>query len=88
MGYSINKENAVWRIVDGEAAIVNLSSTFYYGLNRTGTFIWQLLNDQELGFDELVERVSAQYHEPAAGIAEDIKDVIQELKAENLIVER
>ena len=84
----MNKDKAIWRVVDGEAAIVHADTSFYYGLNATGTFIWTLLADGELTFGEIVERVGAHYRVPTAAIAAEVRHVLDQLKEEDLIAER
>src|SRR5262245_36853316 len=86
--YAVNADKAIWRAIDGEAAIVHADTSFYYGLNATGTFIWTLLTEAALTFDELVERVSAHYRVSSTEIAADVRQVLDQLKVEDLITER
>lgn len=88
MRYSVNRDVAQWRVVDDEAVIVNIESSYYYGLNQTGTFIWSLLTGEALSADEIVERVSAAFNISAAEIAGDVRRVLSELTSENLLKER
>jgi hypothetical protein len=88
MKYSVNKDNAVWRILDGEAVIINNQTSFYYALNKAGTYIWQLLLDNELTLEEIVKRVSAYYQKEEEEIIDDIKQVLSDLDKEQLIDRR
>lgn len=84
--YAVNAENARWRVVDGEAVVINLTSTHYYSLNKTGTFIWGLLVDAERSLDDLVEAVAVRYARPNAAVSADVRSVLDELTRENLVV--
>lgn len=37
--------NVVFRTLDGEAVLLNLQSGVYFGLNETGTTIWNILSE-------------------------------------------
>ncbi len=85
MKYSVNKDNATWRILDGEAVIINNETSFYYSLNQTGTYIWNLLLEKELSLEEIIEKVSIYYQQKKEDIIDDIKKVLDDLAEERLI---
>jgi len=85
MKYSVNKDNATWRILDGEAVIINNETSFYYSLNQTGTYIWNLLLEKELSLEEIIEKVSIYYQQKKEDIIDDIKKVLDDLVEEKLI---
>ncbi len=85
MKYSVNKDNATWRILDGEAVIINNETSFYYSLNQTGTYIWNLLLEKELSLEEIIEKVSIYYQQKTEDIIDDIKKVLDDLAEEKLI---
>ena len=87
MRYSINRDVAQWRVVDDEAVIVNVESSYYYGLNRTGTFIWDLLSGEALTADQIVDRVSAAFNKSVLEVSEDVRHLLSELTAEHLVKE-
>ena len=86
--YTINKKNTCWRILDGEAVMINIETSFYYSLNKTGTFIWNLLGKGKIGFEEILRKVSAHYGKEEPEIKNDIKKVLDHLAKENLIEEK
>lgn len=86
--YAVNAENARWRVVDGEAVVINLTNTHYYSLNKTGTFVWSLLVDAERSADDLVEAVAVRYGRPGDAVRSDVQDVLDELTRENLVVRK
>jgi hypothetical protein len=86
--YSANTENTRWRMVDGEAVIINLSSTHYYALNKTGTFVWGLLSERALDRDEITREVTAHFDVGGEVAANDVRKILEQLRGEDLIVER
>ena len=87
MRYSVNRDVAQWRVVDDEAVIVNIESSYYYGLNRTGTFIWGLLAGEALTEDEIANRVSAEFNKTVSEVSEDVRRMLSELTSEDLLKE-
>ena len=88
MALAVVKENASWRIVDGEAVVIHLETTHYYSLNGTGTYIWELLAEQPMDADGIVSKVARHYERPEAEVAADVHALLQHLKQERLIEER
>jgi len=87
MKYKVNAENANWRVVDGKAVVVSLESSYYYGLNRTGTFIWTLLCDEACSAADLAARLAGTFDIDAVRAQADVDAVLNDLRRENLIVE-
>jgi hypothetical protein len=87
MQVTVNKDNALWRIVDGEAVLISAATSYYYSLNRTGTFVWNLLADGPLTRDHIVSRVADHYGVAAAAVRDDVGALLDQLRAEDLIVE-
>ena len=88
MKYSVNRDSATWRILDGEAVIINNETSFYYSLNKTGTYIWNLLLEQEWSLEEIVEKVGSRYQQKEGEILEDIKNILDNLTGEKLVERR
>lgn len=74
--------------MDGEAVLVDVDDTHYYGLNRVGTFVWTLLADRALSRDEIIARVAAEYGQRPADVAGDVAALLDDLVREHLIGER
>ena len=87
MHYTIDRDNASWRVVDGEAVIIHLVTTHYYGLNATGTFVWNLLAEKPHTAGELAAALAAHYGEPVGTVASDVDEVLAGLVAEQLVKE-
>ena len=86
--YTVNRENARWRVVDGEAVVINLATSHYYSLNRTGTFIWNLLAERELGFDEILDALASRYRQVPDSIEPDLRRILDDLNRESLLLVR
>jgi len=87
MVYSINRNQARWRIVDGEAVLINVESSYYYSLNKTGTLIWELLLEQNRSLDDLVQAVSERYGKPGGAVEGDVRSFFDLMTAEGLVIE-
>jgi hypothetical protein len=73
-------------VVDGELVLLNLDSGQYFGLNRTGTRIWELLGSTPHLDD--VERVLAeQYRIEPSRARQDLDELIAELERAGLVHE-
>lgn len=88
MKYSVNSDVATWRVLDGEAVIINNQTSYYYSLNRTGTFVWNLLVDNEMTLDEIVENVSSTYGLDGDEIRGDITSILDNLYNEKLLARK
>jgi len=87
MRYIVNRDAAQWRVVDGEAVVVNMDSSYYYGLNRSGTFVWTILTEQAASVDELAERVASEFGVETARARTDVEAVVRQLAEEHLVME-
>jgi len=85
MRYSIDQDNSAWRVVDGEAVLINAETTFYYGLNSTATQIWKLLLDEDLTANEIADRLAPVYARSPADITEGVNTFVEELTDEKLL---
>jgi len=70
--------------VDGEAVLLNLESGKYFGLDRVGTRMWQLLTEH--GQVEPALRVLLQeYDVPEDRLRQDLMSLIDKLAAHGLV---
>ncbi len=84
--YSINNENSSWKEVDGEIVIINLETTHYYSLNKTGTFIWNQLTNNELNFNEIILMTCEAFGQEEKNIKDDVIELLDHFEEENLVV--
>jgi len=82
-----NTDIAAWRIVDGEAVIVHAVSSAYYGLNSTGTFIWESIVSEPLASHDITDRVTTQFGVAGHSIRDEVEAFLASLAAEGLTCE-
>ena len=76
--------DVVSREVEGEAVILNLDTSTYFGLNDIGTHIWRLLSEgQSLG--TILDVLHREYEAPRATLERDLLEVVAELESKQLI---
>jgi len=78
-------DNVVFRELDGEAVILNLVSGIYFGLDRVGTRMWQLV-EQHGQLDAVLQRLRDEYDAPAQTLEQDLVRLISQLVDKGLLV--
>jgi len=68
----------------GEAAILNLKSGVYYGLNPVGARIWNLIQEPR-GVNEIRDVLLSEYEVKADRCERDLIELLQKLADESLI---
>lgn len=84
--YKINSEDAAYRIIDGEAVILNLNNGYYYSLNVVGTSIWEAIVKQKT-LDEILSLLKEEYPVPELQLKNDLLELVKDLEKEKLISE-
>ncbi len=82
--YTIDKDKVTFRVVNGEAVILNLDNGYYYSLNRVGTRIWEALNKQK-SLGEIANFLKEEYQLPEKQLKNDLLGLIKDLEKERLI---
>ena len=77
--------DVVFRELDGESVVLDLSSGRYFGLNAVGTRIWQLIGQGD-AVDGLIKTVTAEYEADEATIERDVLALLEELETRGLVV--
>jgi Coenzyme PQQ synthesis protein D (PqqD) len=77
--------DVVFRDLEGEAVILDLSSGTYFGLNEVGTRVWRLV-DEGRQPSEIVEMVAAEYAADRETVARDVERLLEDLRSRRLIV--
>ena len=68
----------------GEAAILNLKNSVYYGLDPVGARVWQLIQEP-VTFGQIRDVLRAEYDVEPARLEADIRDLLQELAEQGLV---
>ena len=62
MHLEIEADRVLWDILDDEAVIIHVDSSEYFGLNVTGTWLWQQLVEAPRSEDDLARALTATGH--------------------------
>lgn len=82
-----NSPPVLHETLDHEAILVNLEAGTYYSLNPVGTSIWGAI-DRGASVQEMVESIADQSGEQPSTIEAAIRQFIDQLVAEQLVVTR
>ena len=83
----VKSDNSVFRIVDGEAVVVDVSGGMVSVINRVGTRIWELV-DGSRTVREIAGLIAAEYNIAVQTALEDALGFLQELSRNELAVLR
>jgi len=76
--------DVLYRDLEGQAVILDLSSGLYFGLNEVGTRIWTLIGEGRSVAD-IVQILSHEYEADASNIERDVRELADALLSRNLI---
>ena len=77
-------EGVVFRELQGEAVILNLDSSMYFGLDPVGTRIWQLC-EAHGSLRAVWEAMQQEFDAPGDALRKDLLAFIDELQAKGLL---
>jgi hypothetical protein len=80
----VHSERCLEAEVGGQVVMMDTDRGFCYGLDATGSFIWEQLKTPTT-LASLVQLCSEQFDAPAEQIESDIKDLLNELLEKQLI---
>lgn len=69
---------------EGESVILNFDEGVYYGLDKVGARIWELLQEPTT-VGEIADRLAAEYEVEAERCERDVKDLLSELAGAGLV---
>ena len=78
-------EHVLSRKLDDEMVLLNLDSGEYFGLNDTGTRVWELLADGHSG-EEVTERLTEEFEVTEEVAAAHVASLCDELVTAGLLV--
>jgi len=81
----INEPDVVSETIDGETVVVSLSTGSYYSLEGSATAVWNLIESQ-CSTEQIMAAVLQQFEGEPQTIQAAVKDLINQLQAESLIV--
>jgi hypothetical protein len=81
---SPNRDEAVGKILDGEAIIINLSTGAYFSMIGVGAAIWQAIEEGRT-VEEATAAITAAYEVNDDVARADVERLVDELAAQHLI---
>lgn len=79
----VPSEDAVFRELDGQAVLLNLSTGMYFGLDAVGTHVWRLASENG-SLRWISERLAGEYEAPAETIERDLLTLADALVTKGL----
>jgi hypothetical protein len=70
--------------LEGEAAILNLKNSVYYGLDPIGARVWQLIQEPT-SLAQIRDALRSEYDVDASQLEADIRDLVEQLAEHGLI---
>jgi hypothetical protein len=77
-------KDQVYCDLSGEAAILNLKSGVYFGLNTVGASIWKLIQEPR-SVKEIQDAIQEEYGVEPKQCERDVMELLQELSTHGLI---
>jgi coenzyme PQQ synthesis protein D (PqqD) len=77
-------DEVVFRVLDGEAVILNLKKGIYFGLNEVGTRVWQLIQEEK-PLREIFETLKGEYEVAPEQLECDLLGIVGRLAAKGLV---
>lgn len=77
-------EDALFQEIGGEAVILDLATSTYFGLNQVGARCWQLLQDEN-DMNAIYRQLLQEYDVEAAKLEQDLQDLLNQLSAAGLV---
>lgn len=82
--YSQNPK-VLCQVLDGETVLLNLESERYFGLDRVGTRLWELLLETD-SVETAVQRMLGEFDVAEAVLRSDVERLLGELVAAGLLI--
>jgi len=83
--YPVRSEATAFRIIDGEAVILNLDNGVYYSLDEVGAKVWDLC-DGSNSIKDIIMVICEEFEVKGQTAGEDILEFMEELLKESLVV--
>ena len=80
----IQNKSIVQSKIGEEVVMLDMESGFYFGLNSVASVIWGLLAN-EIGFEELIDQLMAQFEVERSLCETDTKDLLDQMLEKNII---
>ena len=82
--YPTRAEAVAFRVIDGEAVLLDLDNGVYYTLNEVGTLAWGLC-DGLTSTEVIVTAITDEYQVDTEAAREDLQELLSDLASEGLV---
>lgn len=79
------KPDLLYNEIDGEVIMLSIENSEYYGIDKVGSRIWELL-EKPVSLKQLISRLTEEYEVSEQQCAEDTLAFLQGLIRKNLIL--
>jgi len=79
------KTDLLFNEIDGEVVMLSIENSEYYGMDKVGSRIWELL-EQPLSFKELVAKLTEEYEVSEQQCADDTMAFLKKLTDKKLVL--
>jgi hypothetical protein len=80
----IASPDVVFRDLDGESVLLNLATGTYFGLNATGTRMWQLIETHRV-LEHVLAALSDEFDAPRSQLQTHLLDLVSQLESKGLL---
>ena len=80
-----NEHRVASKVVDGEAILIDLSSGMYYSMENVSGLVWSMIMAGS-SIARIAEVIADRYSVPLARVQEDVRALVEELLADNLVL--
>jgi len=77
--------HVAWQQLEGEAVIIDVPARIAIGLNPSGSFVWDLIEDHDL--QEIADKLAEHFQISSRRAVRDVTKLVEELKSRRLIEE-
>ncbi len=80
-----NEHQVASKVIDGEAILIDLSSGMYYSMEKVSGLVWSMIMTGS-SVARIAEGIAERYSLPVAQAKEDVRALVEELLADNLVL--
>jgi hypothetical protein len=83
--YRVDADEVAWRVTDGEAVLLHADSSAYFGLNRTGTLLWERITEHPVTLEQLEAWARATFFATPDRLTAELSGFLEGLGAMGLL---
>ena len=77
--------HVAWQRLENEAVVIDIPARTAIGLNRTGTYVWDLIEGHDVQM--IAAKVSDHFQIPSDRAVRDVATLLEELRSRGLVEE-